>query len=113
MLPATRDGYFVSIHAPARGATNGGRVLPSSDNVSIHAPARGATTQPRHYSHTTASFNPRAREGRDLLDNNDRPDLGVFQSTRPRGARPLRRVGKFQCYLVSIHAPARGATALS
>ena len=33
-----------------------------------------------------------------------------FQSTRPRGARPRRRVQVPNALLVSIHAPARGAT---
>ena len=33
----------VSIHAPARGATQPGHSKPTPDAVSIHAPARGAT----------------------------------------------------------------------
>ncbi len=35
--------YLVSIHAPARGATGGGKNLAPGAAVSIHAPARGAT----------------------------------------------------------------------
>ncbi len=34
----------------------------------------------------------------------------VFQSTRPRGARLLEHVNTSLEFLVSIHAPARGAT---
>ena len=53
-------------------------------------------------------FNPRARTGRDSCDASDYADYG-FQSTRPHGARqsfkPFCSWG-----LVSIHAPARGAT---
>ena len=99
------------------------------------------------------SFNPRAREGRDLIDADIEPDRRMFQSTRPRGARPssnalpdIRRrfnpraregrdtaQGACRCAcasfnpraregrdmiggfgvggkMVSIHAPARGAT---
>ena len=79
----------VSIHAPARGATRGARPRIDSGGVSIHAPARGATlfAVGRHdvtvvSIHAPArgatlswrigrgggdSFNPRAREGRDLV----------------------------------------------
>ena len=61
-------GLSVSIHAPARGATcvdEAGN--PVFDKVSIHAPARGATCG--HAAHDAAyqSFNPRTREGCDLL----------------------------------------------
>ena len=37
------DGLPVSIHAPARGATGIERTNMPETNVSIHAPARGAT----------------------------------------------------------------------
>ncbi len=97
--------------------------------VSIHAPTRGAT-RPHSSRRCASCFNPRAHAGRDLL-------LSVlqhwclFQSTRPRGARRWRRytaqtsscfnprahAGRdfHHCnsatdYLVSIHAPTRGAT---
>ena len=57
----------VSIHAPVRGATQRGQLRLQRRAVSIHAPVRGAT---RRYAATQAiffSFNPRAREGRDIL----------------------------------------------
>ncbi len=83
--------------------------------VSIHAPARGATLRRPRGLPSLGRFNPRAREGR---DPNQREFLGPieevsihapargattirsgprvtprkFQSTRPRGARPLRCV---------------------
>ncbi len=103
--------YFifpVSIHAPARGATINITSKEEDNTVSIHAPARGATTPNR-------------------CRRKDAP----FQSTRPRGARlsgvrlrlrlkrfnPRARAGRDQdyyfltpYYIVSIHAPARGAT---
>ena len=60
----------VSIHAPARGAT----VLFAAGGchlvVSIHAPARGATAGASFALMTRMSFNPRAREGRDMNHNN-------------------------------------------
>ncbi len=80
------------------------------------------------------SFNPRARAGRDGLPSihgdahafqSTRPrgarhaivqahDMSAFQSTRPRGARladaSRRCLHQPRADLVSIHAPARGAT---
>ncbi len=79
-------------------------------------------------------FNPRARVGRDSFSTRAVGDTSMFQSTRPRGARLERRgllkrrlINVFQstrprgarrvlgrdfaqCILVSIHAPAWGAT---
>ena len=63
----------VSIHAPARGATRSSAAGPRRRRVSIHAPARGAT------SHTL------------ML-----PSVGLFQFTRPRGARRGRRGCRFR-----------------
>ena len=98
----------VSIHAPARGATLANCSGEPLRQVSIHAPARGATrylialrflprfqfTRPRGARQTPPgnwsspySFNSRAREGR------DRETWGFYPGS-----------------LVSIHAPARGAT---
>jgi len=61
-------GFLVSIHAPVWGATRCIYVNPILSNVSIHAPVWGAT-------YGTAP--PQAKDG--------------FQSTRPYGARLLRR----------------------
>ena len=78
---------FISIHAPARGAT-----LSKCDNIhsryiSIHAPARGATFPWIGMRTEESYFNPRSRE---------RSDDGLQYSVD--GA------------MISIHAPARGAT---
>ena len=61
--------------------------LPTNPISSIHAPARGATASCRRSLRRPPSFNPRTREGCDLV------------------SRPLAALGH-----VSIHAPARGAT---
>ena len=122
----------VSIHAPARGATDDVQTALERFDVSIHAPARGATCRIPALQPWLSGFNPRAREGRDVIPcasstitaqfQSTRPrgarhslkavasSLSEFQSTRPRGARrPLfsRQAALSQ---VSIHAPARGAT---
>ena len=125
---------LVSIHAPARGATPPGRhgahgrtwfqftrprgarqvtvvrLLPIVQ-VSIHAPARGATRAVISLSDGWLCFNSRAREGRDGTQSTGRCRPCRFQFTRPRGARHaiFRVLGEPRN--VSIHAPARGATA--
>jgi len=77
------------------------------DYVSIHAPAGGATSRLGKRV-SRLSFNPRARGGRDLSIG-IHADTLLFQSTRPRGARP-RLPHKGIIPQVSIHAPAGGAT---
>ena len=59
------------------------------------------------------SFNPRAHTGRDLSVLLFLMECLWFQSTRPHGAR-LQVISKDSSRIVvSIHAPTRGATALS
>ena len=56
------------------------------------------------------SFNSRAREGRDSRATSTYWGSSEFQFTRPRGARPFDRRFRLEWDLVSIHAPAWGAT---
>ena len=88
-MPSPISIYNISIHAPARGATQQTTVLRfASRFISIHAPARGATC-PRGCKFCI---------------------VGEFQSTLPRGERHRApRICLFR-YTISIHAPARGAT---
>ena len=99
---------FISIHAPARGATATCIIPYGAKDISIHAPARGATGKTLCY----------------LI-------YQIFQSTLPREERPISPrmfpnafyfnprsrersdvVGdqKHGTNIISIHAPARGAT---
>jgi len=81
----------VSIHAPAWGATKISEFLHGPWCVSIHAPAWGATARVYPAICRYASFNPRARVGRDDTCTVAALPGILFQSTRPRGARlPLR-----------------------
>ena len=125
--------YRVSIHAPAWGATGGLLgMLQGKDKfqsthprgvrlgdtvrdccckmVSIHAPAWGATSCPNSLIRAMKSFNPRTRVG---CDGNGRAPVSRgrgFQSTHPRGVRHEIKLGIPRKELVSIHAPAWGAT---
>ena len=104
-----RNVFLISIHAPARGATQFTYCKSNIFWISIHAPARGATLIDSYFLKTFE-----------------------FQSTPPRGERlPLRQVSAYRSYfnprpregsdfyhllhfpslyMISIHAPARGAT---
>ena len=101
-------------------------------NVSIHAPAKGATELIRKSFTISQCFNPRSREGSDFSKGGNVMKDRMFQSTLPRRERPGQKRGKsiageFQSTLprrerptldgssigeigVSIHAPAKGAT---
>ena len=101
-------------------------------SISIHAPARGATNQSLVKAYAVLNFNPRSREGSDVLPHPLGPRIKLFQSTLPRGERldisswyqrfllfqstlPRgERLARITCFCfafsISIHAPARGAT---
>ena len=87
-----RNGQAISIHAPARGATfklgNG----VGDGVISIHAPARGATAAAPFAPWGIGYFNPRPREGGDVIVPPVLPAVKVFQSTPPRGGRPGDRL---------------------
>ena len=57
----------ISIHAPARGATVKHYSASCTIDISIHAPARGATHYCKETYKILCNFNPRSREGSDLL----------------------------------------------
>ena len=100
---------WVSIHAPAWGATNRATVegwvrgafqstrprgarptlfLPAGFNISFNPRARvGRDIFSPSVSTGTPSFNPRARVGRDSSAIEHGTIRFLFQSTRPRGAR--------------------------
>ena len=103
-----QDG--ISIHAPAKGATRDeyqrGHLR---DYISIHAPAKGATSATWRVSVgvTFQSTLPR----RERLSATWRVSVGVtFQSTLPRRERRREYRAGTNAILISIHAPAKGAT---
>ncbi len=122
----------VSIHAPTWGATRMPLVSCRLLSVSIHAPTWGATPALNRAA-MAMSFNPRAHVGRDSKIVSSEAESYLFQSTRPRGARPIMEakirltdsfnprahVGRDRHYMdyilrkdVSIHAPTWGATSV-
>ena len=86
-----RDASNVSIHAPTRGATSVPCLHQRKVRVSIHAPTRGATSLMISPMVNGCGFNPRAHAGRDARFSVSSTMNALFQSTRPRGARPSAR----------------------
>ena len=78
---------FVSIHAPAKGATDGFTYSDNETYVSIHAPAKGATGSISERIRQIDSFNPRSREGSDEEGHMLMGRVEQFQSTLPRRER--------------------------
>ena len=77
----------ISIHAPARGATALDALVLPDAVISIHAPARGATVPRDTVRLAISDFNPRSREGSDLIHLIHLIFHIIFQSTLPRGER--------------------------
>ena len=122
----------VSIHAPAWGATRLAAWLKVSEEVSIHAPAWGATRRPQAGEegqegfnsrsrmgsdwspitrrNSAKSFNSRSRMGSDPRCVSSRSSATSFQFTLPHGERLAVGGGELDLLVVSIHAPAWGAT---
>ena len=132
IFPAYLQLLSISIHAPARGATDLQRRGSGRFRISIHAPARGATFGEEYRSAAFSNFNPRSREGSDRNTPRTKNERRSFQSTLPRGERRLRLLRRLPTNShfnprsregsdvnvrpvrssspISIHAPARGAT---
>ncbi len=81
-------GAYVSIHAPARGATRLSWFLSTATLVSIHAPARGATRCYRTFRPAErVSIHAPARGATRSTRGTPKP-ISWFQSTLPHGERP-------------------------
>ena len=103
--------FKVSIHAPAWGATHTRMLTLVPVRVSIHAPAWGATTRQKDKKRgDKVSIHAPAWGATDGQHVAVR--YAEFQSTHPRGVRRLRSGGLARHGQVSIHAPAWGATFL-
>ena len=103
--------YYISIHAPTRGATYPNLNLSINIRISIHAPTRGATGKrggnttgnryfnPRSHERSDGSdgldygfvsnFNPRSHERSDVKSKSKKGWCIIFQSTLPREERRM------------------------
>ena len=122
----------VSIHAPAKGATRGPsrkstpyrsfnpRTREGCDCAARASPSTESCFNPRTRERCDCStsatrpsgscFNPRTREGCDSPAGHAPRSFHLFQSTHPRRVRRHDLRASAAVVLVSIHAPAKGAT---
>ena len=85
----------------------------SSGFISIHAPAKGATCPIVVIYKKSTYFNPRTREGCDVyVDDIQVQDLDFNPRTR-EGCDKWHSIFGVNCRCISIHAPAKGATTIS
>ena len=122
----------ISIHAPAKGATElhdrhhaecghfNPRSREGSDRVkvvrqrhvtgiSIHAPVKGATAQGGNPALPALNFNPRSREGSDNSGYVRRMNR-IYFNPRSREGSDRSILNTTLHNIISIHAPAKGAT---
>ena len=84
-------------------------ILADRLRVSIHAPAKGATSHSASRSISMLFRSTPPRRGRPVTGHKTLT-MVQFRSTPPRrGRRPPRQCHPI-CHMVSIHAPAKGAT---
>ena len=124
----------ISIHAPARGATELGERSPGNGHNFNPRSRKGSDPDTPPPAPNISNFNPRSRKGSDntlidglgllLLFQSTLPQgerlcskrlssiVVVFQSTLPQGERQIRNSKMAEDIKISIHAPARGATVL-
>ncbi len=111
-LVPPRPGQPFQSTPPHGGRHGAGCDRPLRRGVSIHAPAWGATRWlPVSLAPSRRGFNPRPRMGGDLPARLWRQSARAFQSTPPHGGRLTRPDAGREGAVVSIHAPAWGATA--
>ena len=125
-------GDDISIHAPAKGATFqllankrlttnfNPRTREGCDNHDRRTKWQKLNFNPRtregcDFSEETkhdnsTNFNPRTREGCDMQTNAVPAVASLFQSTHPRRVRHALAIGVNVQEVISIHAPAKGAT---
>ena len=77
--------------------------------ISIHAPARGATVEEINKS-GAFKFQSTLPRGERLIYLLRLLYQILFQSTLPRGERRIEERQQWEFFMISIHAPARGAT---
>ena len=82
----------------------------SRQDISIHAPAKGATGRSRVGAAAPRYFNPRSREGSDVLRVSSVIRVNTISIHAPvKGATQIASGGRWQD-VISIHAPVKGAT---
>ena len=98
----------ISIHAPARGATACG-IRATSGKIFQSTLPRGERQDPWREKILRRYFNPRSREGSDACNWDEFTTAKISIHAPARGATADLTLAYNTC-IISIHAPARGAT---
>ena len=77
--------------------------------ISIHAPAQGATKHRFRSASRFTNFNPRSRAGSDRLNHFEQVFI-IYFNPRSRAGSDCAAHMKDSILAISIHAPAQGAT---
>ena len=93
-----------------KGATKDYKRLGSAVVISIHAPVKGATGRNWRTWHPLSHFNPRAREGRDILPRAFAIRRNYFNPRAREGRDTECDAEPDLLRVISIHAPVKGAT---
>ena len=108
-MSALKTTVEISIRAPARGAT---LRLPIEKRVDIFQSALPRGERPdrgKHVFNFIMYFNPRSREGSDMMVTAGQKSIQISIRAPARGATSWDTNGEYICK-ISIRAPARGAT---
>ena len=108
-----RRYHYISIRAPARGATIKPGHLTWWNGISIRAPARGATEKGIDLISGVDDFNPRSREGSDIFFDMIIISFCNFNPRSREGSDAVKEKYQRDTGEISIRAPARGATPTS
>ncbi len=100
----------ISIHAPAKGATEMDHHDCPMIDISIHAPAKGATRHLLTFANADVLFQSTLPRRERLKLTHEKDVAQLFQSTLPRRERQGGFVVINTGNVISIHAPAKGAT---
>ena len=100
----------ISIHAPTTGATQKRCGANRKGIISIHAPTKGATMCWRRHPQMQIHFNPRSRKGSDKYGFINHIGICHFNPRSRKGSDKDGHYAASEKTMISIHAPAKGAT---
>ena len=125
--------YWIYFNPRSREGSDFGKIMKYLSEVDFNPRSReGSDCSSRALIYILHNFNPRSREGSDKIIDKPLPihpisihapargatktgctvcGKQIFQSTLPRGERPVQALAYAFHMDISIHAPARGATA--
>ena len=95
---------------PQRERQSSDPSLSSQSLISIHAPAKGATLRTSKTPIRTLNFNPRSRKGSDCPNSSASVLPDYFNPRSRKGSDCVEHIASPLMFLISIHAPAKGAT---